>query len=44
MLEDISNKLNNDISNERRDREFVEETLVKLIEETCSKIESSISR
>lgn len=42
LLEDLCNKLRNEIVAERTDREAMEETLLKLIEETCARVEGGL--
>mmetsp|Transcript_3570 Transcript_3570/g.10413 ORF Transcript_3570/g.10413 Transcript_3570/m.10413 type:complete len:281 (+) Transcript_3570:190-1032(+) len=42
MLEDLVSKLRTEIVAERNDREAMEETLLKLIEETCSRVEGGL--
>jgi len=41
MLEDLDEKLTSDLTIERKTRENTEETLLRLLEETCMRIESS---
>lgn len=38
MMEDTVEKLRGEIAQERADREATEETLLKLLEETCNKL------
>jgi hypothetical protein len=42
MVEDIHNKVTHEMSKERRDREETEASLLKLLEETCARVERSI--
>mmetsp|Transcript_43376 Transcript_43376/g.69440 ORF Transcript_43376/g.69440 Transcript_43376/m.69440 type:complete len:276 (-) Transcript_43376:1174-2001(-) len=42
MLEDLCAKMRTEIVAERADREAMEETLLKLIEETCSRVEGGL--
>jgi hypothetical protein len=41
MLEELDEKLTSDLNIEKKTRENTEETLLRLLEETCMRIESS---
>ena len=43
MIEDIHAKVQMDIAREKREREDAEENLLRLLEETCNRVESSLS-
>ena len=38
MLKDVVNRVKVEVEYERKDREATEETLLKLLEDTCSKL------
>ena len=38
MMEDVVTKMQGEIAQERKDREATEETLLKLLEDTCAKL------
>ena len=40
MLKDVVSHIKGDLDNERKDRETTEETLLNLLEDTCSKLTS----
>ena len=42
MLDDMQKKLFAEISSEKKERQKTEETLIKLLEETCSRVESGL--
>ncbi len=42
MIEDMHGKITHEIANERKERESTEEGLLKLLEETCARVESGI--
>ena len=41
MLKEMMNRIKGEIAKEKKDRETTEETLLTLIEETCTKLNSS---
>lgn len=41
MLKDVVNKVKSEINHERKNRENTEETLLGLLEDTCSKLNSA---
>jgi hypothetical protein len=41
MLRSIINKIKTELENERREREQTEETLLNLLEETCSRLDAA---
>ena len=43
MIEDFHQKLNEEIHTESRDREFNNEALLKVLEETCNAIDKDVS-
>jgi hypothetical protein len=43
MIEDFHAKLSEEIQNESRDREDTNEALLKLLEDTCNKIDKDFS-
>jgi hypothetical protein len=42
MLDDMHERLVQELVNERNERENTEEILLKLLEETCQRVESSL--
>ena len=42
MIEDMHGKITQEIQNERKERENTEEGLLKLLEETCSRVETGL--
>jgi len=43
MIEDFHSKLNEEIQTESKDRENTNEALLKLLEDTCNKIDKDFS-
>jgi hypothetical protein len=44
MIENMHNQVVTEIMVERKERESTEETLIKLLEETCSRVEGGLSQ
>ena len=42
-IEDIKNRVKGEIIKERKEREATEELLIKLLEETCNKVEVALN-
>ena len=44
MIEDMSNILNLQLCEEKTQREQTEETMLRLLDETCNRVENSLRR
>ncbi|KAG9391345.1 IQ calmodulin-binding motif protein [Carpediemonas membranifera] len=42
MLEDVATRMTADVAQEREDRQQTEETLIRLLEQTCQSVETSL--
>ena len=43
MLKDVVNRVKNELEDERKNREYAEENLLNLLEETCNKLNNATS-
>ena len=41
MLKDVVNRVKNELEDERKNREYAEENLLNLLEETCNKLNNA---
>lgn len=44
MLEEMNNILNMQLAEEKAQREVTEETMLRLLDETCNRVENSLRR
>lgn len=42
LIEDMQQRVRQELQKEKRDREATEETLIRLLEETCARVENSL--
>ena len=44
MLEDLQGRIRQEIVKEKRERETTEDTLIRLLEETCVRVETGLGK